>query len=615
MQGNAGTYIDEMWEAWRRDPQSVHVSWAAFFGGLAKGQSTSQAFSTPPTDGVAHPPPQLSEKEISDHLKVSKLVRAYRIRGHLKADLDPLRIVKPKEGISELDPAYYGFGEEDMEREFLLGEGVLPNFLTPQSKRMTLRRIIEVLSGLYCQKIGFEYMHIPDAKRCDWLRARIETPVIEELSREERQILYSRLSWASHLETFLMTKFPSDKRFGLEGGESLIPGMIDILYKVHGAGAKNVVLGMAHRGRINVLTNVVRKPFESIMAEFNGIRDKGETGSGDVKYHLGLQFTKKMADKGFLDISLLANPSHLEAVDPVVMGKSRGLQFLANDLERFDSTVPILIHGDASFSGQGVVYETLGLAGLPNYRVGGTIHLIVNNQIGFTTDPRFARSTPYCSDLAKSLDAPIFHVNGDDPEAVIRACRLAADWRITHKTDVVVDVVCYRRHGHNEIDQPSFTQPRMYKAIAAQKPVLHLYREALLAQGHITQEYVAEIDKKIFDHFETHYKLAKTYEPKAKEWVSSEWQGIKSAKELRDTYCPPRSTGVDEAALAEIGSKASTLPEGFTPHPGIKKIMETRLKTITTGKDIDMPTAEALAFGSLLTEGHHVRLSGQVSHG
>lgn len=620
LSGQSRWYIDEMHEAWRRDPRSVHASWAAYFSGLARGLAPSEAFSAVPGAPVALPPHLTEEKEIVDHLKVQQLVRAYRFRGHLAADLDPLRIVKPiSPGAStvapELSLEYYGFSKADLGRPFYLGEGVLPHFFRPGASQMTLGEIVDALGQVYCKRIGYEFMHIPERERCQWIRSRIEVPEPPKLEPTERLKLLDRLAWACLLERFLMTKYPADKRFGLEGGEALVPGMIDILYRLSDAGATNVVLGMAHRGRINVLTNVVRKPFESVLASFNGIHDAGAVGTGDVKYHLGLDFTKQMGGGTgrTLDISLLANPSHLEAVNPVVLGKSRALQFLHEPSgdNRKAAVVPILIHGDASFAGQGVVYESLGLAGLPNYTVGGTIHLIINNQIGFTTDPRFARSTPYCSDVAKTLDAPIFHVNGDDPEAVIHACRLAADWRIRYQTDVVVDVVCYRRHGHNEMDQPAFTQPRMYKAIAGITPVFDAYADRLLGEGLIDGAQLEALRRKVLDHFEAKYAESKSYKPTAKEWVSSRWQGFMTPKELRETCCAAHRTGVPVDALQAIGRAASSFPGDFTPHPGIRRIMEARRKAVEEGADIDMPTAEALAFGSLLAEGHHVRLSGQ----
>lgn len=604
LSGNSANYLEEIWKQWKANPNSVSADWQTYFSNLSQLSSFSASAGQPGNNYI------LSEQEILDHLKVQNLVRAYRYRGHRKSSLDPLGIVQtdPK-NVEELQPEYHGLTAADLDREFLLGPGVLPHFI-PAGRRMTLREIVDSLKQIYCGHIGWEYMHIPEKEPCDWIRSNIEVPQPSPLGKAEKLKLYDRLAWATLFERFVATKYPADKRFGLEGGESLIPGMIEILYKLSVAGVESVVLGMAHRGRLNVLTNVVRKPLESVLCEFSGIHDRDDVGTGDVKYHLGMQFLKPMSGLGKnLDISLIANPSHLEAVNPVVLGKTRALQTVLKDKGK---AAPILIHGDASFAGQGVVYESLGLAELPCYSVGGTIHLIINNQIGFTTDPRFARSTPYCSDVAKSLNAPIIHVNGDDPEAVVRACRLATDWRIKYRRDVVIDLVCYRRYGHNETDQPSFTQPRMYQAISKKKPVLELYKEQLLAEGTITQAEVDAIEAKIMKSFESSYKASKSYVPTAKEWVSSEWQGFKNLRELRDSYCKPYDTGITTGKLVELGTKSSSWPEGFTPHPGIKKIMETRIKTVKSGKDIDMPTAEAMGFGSLLNEGIHVRLSGQV---
>lgn len=604
--GNSANYLEDMWRQWKASPGSVTADWQAYFSRLDSGTLQPESVATG-SAGLVSP------QEILDHMKLQNLVRAYRYRGHLRSTLDPLGIVLPANGtLSELDPAYHGLSDADMDREFYLGPGVLPNFVRAE-ERMRLRDIIATLRQIYCGNIGFEYMHIPAKEPCDWIRAQIEVPEPFVLSKAEKLKLYERLAWASLFERFVMTKYPADKRFGLEGGETLVPGMIDMLYKLSAAGVEAVVLGMAHRGRLNVLTNVVRKPLESILCEFSGVHDKGGVGTGDVKYHLGLQWTKPMngIDRE-LEISLIANPSHLEAVDPVVTGKTRGLQFLKGDVDSHEKACPILIHGDASFSGQGVVYETLGLADLPNYSVGGTLHLIINNQIGFTTDPRFSRSTPYCSEVAKTLSAPIFHVNGDDPEAVIRCFRLATDWRLRYKKDVVVDLVCYRRHGHNEADQPAFTQPRMYQAISKQTPVLEMYRAKLEAEGTLKPGDAAAVESKIIASYEAAYKKSQSYTPTSREWVSSAWQGFKNLREVRDQVFLPQVTGVPADQLKALGEAASSWPKDFTPHAGIQRIMDARKKTISTGQDIDMPTAEALAFATLLTEGTHIRLSGQV---
>jgi 2-oxoglutarate dehydrogenase E1 component len=370
-------------------------------------------------------------------------------------------------------------------------------------------------------------------------------------------------------------------------------------------------MGMPHRGRLNVLSNVVRKPNESIFCEFSGTNEPNVAeGSGDVKYHLGMNYDRPTPSGKRVHLSLVANPSHLEAVNPVVEGKTRALQFYADDKDR-SKAMALLLHGDASFAGQGVVYETLGLSELPNYATGGTVHIVVNNQIGFTTDPRFSRSTPYCSDVAKTVGAPIIHVNGDDVEAVVYACELAADWRQTFKKDIVVDIVCYRRHGHNEIDQPSFTQPRMYQTIKKQIPVLDKYCAQLQAEGTLTEVEIEENKKRVWNLLEESYVKSKDYKSEPKDWVSSSWHGIKSPKQLAAEVVAARDTAVTIDTLKHIGTKVSGFPEGFSIHPLLKRIMNARFKTIDEKEGVDWATAEALAFGSLLLEKTHVRLSGQ----
>ncbi|KAH0252826.1 2-oxoglutarate dehydrogenase-like protein E1 component, partial [Aureobasidium melanogenum] len=357
----------------------------------------------------------------------------------------------------------YNFTEADMEQEFSLGPGILPRFATEGQNKMKLKDIIAACERLYCGSYGIEYIHIPDREQCDWLRARIEVPQPYKYSVDEKRRILDRLIWSSSFESFLATKYPNDKRFGLEGGESLIPGMKALIDRSVDYGVKDIVIGMPHRGRLNVLSNVVRKPNESIFSEFAGSAEPADEGSGDVKYHLGMNFERPTPSGKRVQLSLVANPSHLEAEDPVVLGKTRAILHYNGDEKEANSAMGVLLHGDAAFAGQGIVYETMGFYALPSYQTGGTIHIVVNNQIGFTTDPRFSRSTPYCSDIAKAIDAPVFHVNGDDVEAVNFVCQLAADWRAEFKKDVVIDIVCYRKQGHNETDQPSFTQPLMYK--------------------------------------------------------------------------------------------------------------------------------------------------------
>lgn len=370
-------------------------------------------------------------------------------------------------------------------------------------------------------------------------------------------------------------------------------------------------MGMPHRGRLNVLSNVVRKPNESIFCEFSGSLDPSDEGSGDVKYHLGMHYDRPTPSGKRVHLSLEANPSHLEAVDPVVLGKTRAIQYFAKDEAERKTAMGVLLHGDAAFAAQGVVYETMGMSDLPSYSTGGTIHIVVNNQIGFTTDPRFARSTPYCTDIAKAINAPIFHVNGDDVEAVNWVCQLAAEWRQAHKRDVVIDIVCYRKYGHNEIDQPSFTQPLMYKKIKEQKPVLEKYAAQLIAEGSFTKEAIEANKKRVWGMLEDAYGNSKDYQPTSREWLSSPWNSFRSPKQLAEEIVPHYPTGVSNETLKHVGKSLTSVPPDFTVHPNLRKILATKEKTLKEGTGIDWATAEALAFGTLLMEGKHVRLSGQ----
>jgi 2-oxoglutarate dehydrogenase E1 component len=420
-----------------------------------------------------------------------------------------------------------------------------------------------------------------------------------------------RLIWGTNFEAFLATKYPNDKRFGLEGGESLIPGMKALIDRSVDFGVKDIVIGMPHRGRLNVLSNVVRKPNESIFSEFAGTAEANEEGSGDVKYHLGMNFERPTPSGKRVQLSLVANPSHLEAEDPVVLGKTRAILHYNNDEKEASSAMGMLLHGDAAFAGQGIVYETMGFHQLPSYHTGGTIHIIVNNQIGFTTDPRFSRSTPYCSDIAKAIDAPVFHVNGDDVEALNFVCQLAADFRAEFKKDVVIDMVCYRKQGHNETDQPFFTQPLMYKKIAEQPQTLDIYTKKLLDEKTFTKEDIDEHKAWVWGMLDESFNRSKDYVPNSKEWLTSAWNGFKSPKELAEEVLPHLPTAIEESQLKHIAEKIGGAPEDFNVHKNLKRILAGRTKTVTDGKNIDMATAEALAFGSLCMEGHHVRVSGQ----
>lgn len=377
-------------------------------------------------------------------------------------------------------------------------------------------------------------------------------------------MILDRLMWSDGFENFIASKFPNEKRFGLEGCESLIPGMKALIDRSVDEGVKSIVLGMPHRGRLNVLANVIRKPIEAILNEFKGAQDDDDSGGGDVKYHLGANYVRPTPSGKKVSLSLVANPSHLECEDPVVLGKARAIQHFEGDEDNHVTAMGVLLHGDAAFAGQGVVYESMGMHSLPNYGTGGTIHIIVNNQIGFTTDPRFSRSTPYCSDIAKSIDAPIFHVNGDNVEAVNFVCQMAADWRAKFKKDVVVDIVCYRKYGHNETDQPSFTQPRMYKAIKEQTPVLSKYIDSLVKEGSFTEADIEEHKKWVWGMLEKAHDGSKDYKPSPKEWLSSSWDGFPTPKELAETILPARATGAEEATLKQIGKVVSTFPSTFT---------------------------------------------------
>ncbi|RMZ86265.1 hypothetical protein DV736_g6508, partial [Chaetothyriales sp. CBS 134916] len=623
LQSNTASYIDEMYLAWKHDPSSVHVSWQSYFKNLEDGQMpVSKAFQPPPglisqaDDYVSLAPSVEPASDVSNHLKVQLLVRAYQSRGHHKAKTDPLGIRGEAEAFGyskpkELQLDYYGFTEADLDQEFTLSSGILPRFATDNRKSMKLRDIIAACERTYCGSIGFEYIHIPDREQCDWIRNRVEIPTQYKYSVDDKRRILDRLIWSSSFESFLATKYPNDKRFGLEGCETLVPGMKALIDRSVDYGVKDIVIGMPHRGRLNILSNVVRKPNESIFSEFGGTTEATDEGSGDVKYHLGMNFERPTPSGKRVQLSLVANPSHLEAEDPVVLGKTRAIQHYNSDEKTHHTAMGVLLHGDAAFAAQGVVYETMGFTGLPAYSTGGTIHIVVNNQIGFTTDPRFARSTPYCTDIAKAIDAPVFHVNGDDVEAVNFVCQLAADWRADFKKDVVIDIVCYRKQGHNETDQPSFTQPLMYKRIDAITPQIDKYVNKLLEDGTFTKEDIEEHKKWVWDMLNTSYDRSKDYQPTGKEWLTSAWHDFKSPKELATEILPHPPTGVKEPVLKKIGQAVGSAPEGFHVHRNLKRILAGRQKSVEEGKNIDWATAEALAFGTLCLEGHHVRVSGQ----
>ncbi|CAK7229114.1 2-oxoglutarate dehydrogenase E1 component [Sporothrix bragantina] len=626
LSGNAANYIDEMYLQWKQDPKSVHVSWQVYFKNVENGDMPiSQAFTPPPSLVPSAALPGLAAgsgvglaegSDVTNHLKVQLLVRAYQARGHLKADIDPLGIRNESKGSGNVKPKeltleHYQFTEKDLDTEYTLGPGILPRFKRDGREKMTLREIVAACERIYCGSYGVEFIHIPDREKCDWLRERVEVPQPFKFSIDEKRRILDRLIWSSSFESFLATKYPNDKRFGLEGCETLVPGMKALIDRSVDYGVKDIIIGMPHRGRLNVLSNVVRKPNESIFSEFAGTAHAEDEGSGDVKYHLGMNFERPTPSGKRVQLSLVANPSHLEAEDPVVLGRTRAIQHYNNDESTHKSAMAVLLHGDAALAAQGVVYECLGFHSLPAFSTGGTIHLVANNQIGFTTDPRFARSTPYCTDIAKAIDAPVFHVNADDVEAVNFVCQLASDWRAEFKQDVIIDMVCYRKHGHNETDQPSFTQPLMYKRINSHRPQIDIYVDKLLKEGTFTKEDIEEHKQWVWGMLEESFSKSKDYQPTSKEWTTSAWNGFKSPKELATEILPHNPTGVDQKTLEHIGEVIGSAPEGFNLHRNLKRILSTRTKSVLEGKNIDWSTAEALAFGSLVTEGHHVRVSGQ----
>lgn len=643
LNGSSSVYVEEMYKAWQKDPKSVHKSWDTFFATASTGAEPGEAYQSPPPlvtlpvsyyPGLGKPPQlpasasalssalspvsdvtapsHVAPRDIEDHLSVQAIIRSYQVRGHLVSKLDPLGIpttsIQQTSDGSLSSPAVvlrnYKLDEKDMDREFKLPS---TTFIGGSQNVLSLREILKRLEKVYCQHIGVEYMFINSLEQCNWIRQKFETPGIMELSKEQKRLLLARVVRSTRLEEFLAKKWSSEKRFGLEGCEVLIPAMKTIIDRSSELGIESIVMGMPHRGRLNVLANVCRKPLEQILAQFSGLEPADE-GSGDVKYHLGMSHERlnRMTNKN-IKLAVVANPSHLEAVDPVVQGKTRAEQFYRGDTQG-KKVMSILLHGDAAFSGQGIVYETFHLSDLPDYSTHGTIHIVVNNQIGFTTDPRVARSSPYCTDVARVVNAPIFHVNSDDPEAVVHVCNVAAEWRAKFGKDCVIDLVCYRRNGHNEIDEPMFTQPLMYTKIRKQIPVLDQYAKRLLDETVVTEKEIEEEKEKYESILQEAYnnseKESKTYN---KDWLDSPWTGFFG--ERSPFKC--EATGVPEDIIKHIGVAFSSPPTGnFKIHPGIKRILKSRMEMIES-KTVDWALAEAIAFGSLLKEGIHVRLSGQ----
>ncbi|MEC6997364.1 MAG: 2-oxoglutarate dehydrogenase E1 component [Pseudomonadota bacterium] len=536
----------------------------------------------------------------ANSLRARLLIRAYRIAGHLKADLDPLKLTK-KKNIPDLDPKTYGLEEKDMNKEVFI-DGVFG------INRIKLNELIRILEKYYCGRIGTQFMHIQDKEQRDWIMDKIENVKPDEIFTEKgKKAILERLTAAEFFENFLDKKYTGTKRFGLEGGESLIPALEQILKYGGKNGIEEVVLGMPHRGRLNVLANFMGKPFSAIFSEFQGNASNPDDvqGSGDVKYHLGTS-----SDRNFENIkvhlSLTANPSHLEAVNPVVVGKVRAKQDQKNDVDR-KKVVGLLMHGDAAFSGQGLVPETLDLSGLKGYKTGGTIHFIVNNQIGFTTSPTYSRSGPYCSDVALMVEAPIFHVNGDDPEAVVYVARIATEFRQKFNKDVVIDMFCYRRQGHNESDEPAFTQPIMYEKIRTHPTIRQIYAKKLIKEKVMDDHEVEALWEEWSEKLEKDLEAGKNFKPNKADWLEGSWTGFESKGSIK----PNTITGLPLKTLKEYGVRLTEIPSGFSINKKVQRVLQRRLKAISEGRDIDWASAESLAFASLLYEGKNVRLSGQ----
>jgi len=641
--GNAA-YIDQLQARFEENPNSVDAEWRDFFGSLKDDRSAVDKLAKGPSwanpkwpvreggdlvaalDGNwAETEKKLGEKiagkaqaqgvELSasnvqqatrDSIHALMLIRAYRARGHFHANLDPLGL-EPEKNDEELDPKSYGFAEADMDRKIFLDNVLGLEFAT-------LREIVTILRRTYCQTVGVEFMHISNGAQKQWIQERMEGRDKEiTFTREGKRAILNKLVEAEGFEKFLDVKFTGTKRFGLDGGEALIPALEQIIKRGGNLGVKEIVLGMPHRGRLNVLTQVMGKPHRVLFHEFKGGSATPEDveGSGDVKYHLGASSDREF-DGNKVHLSLTANPSHLEIVDPVTLGKVRAKQDQHGATPEDRSMVlPMLIHGDAAFAGQGVVAECFGLSELKGYRTGGSIHFIVNNQIGFTTYPRYSRSSPYPSDVAKMIEALILHVNGDDPEAVTFAAKVAIEYRQQFAKPVVIDMFCYRRFGHNEGDEPSFTQPLMYKKIRAHASTLELYSQKLIAEGVVTEGEVEKMKADWRARLDAEFEAGTSYKPNKADWLDGRWSGMKPSSDAED---PRRGdTGVKLDDLRAIGKKITTVPEGFAIHRTVQRFLDARAKAIATGEGIDWATGEALAFCTLLKEGHRVRLSGQDS--
>ena len=644
LQGHNAEYIEQLYARYANDPNAVDEAWQSFFKELGDAGHEAQAEAAGPSWARGDWPPApndeltaaldgqwgdlgpdasaaagnkiaakaaekgvaVSEDQIKravlDSIRALMIIRAYRIRGHLVADLDPLGM-RDETPHPELDPKSYGFTDADMDRPIFI-DNVLG------LEMASMREIIAIVKRTYCGTFALQYMHISNPIEAGWLKERIEGYGKEiGFSKEGRKAILNKLVEAEGFEKFLHVKYMGTKRFGLDGGESLIPAMEQIIKRGGALGVRDIIVGMPHRGRLSVLANVMAKPYKAIFNEFQGGSFKPEDvdGSGDVKYHLGASSDREF-DGNTVHLSLTANPSHLEAVNPVVLGKARAKQDQYNDEER-TSVLPILLHGDAAFAGQGVVAECFGLSGLKGHKTGGTIHIVVNNQIGFTTAPHFSRSSPYPTDIALMVEAPIFHVNGDDPEAVVHAAKVATEFRQKFGKDVVIDIFCYRRFGHNEGDEPMFTNPIMYKRIKGHKTTLSLYTDRLVNDGLIPEGEIEDMKAGFQAYLNEEFEAGKVYKPNKADWLDGRWSHLDKEGESYQRG----QTAINKKTMDDIGKALTSTPEGFPLHKTVDRLLDAKGKMFKEGKGFDWATAEALAFGSLLTEGYPVRLSGQDS--
>ncbi|QMU58280.1 MAG: 2-oxoglutarate dehydrogenase E1 component [Boseongicola sp.] len=644
LQGHNAEYIEQLYARYANDPNAVDEAWQAFFQELGDAGVEAQAEAAGPSWARDDWPPQPSDeltaaldgqwgslgakeaagaagkikakaaeagaqvsedaikRAVLDSIRALMIIRAYRIRGHLVADLDPLGM-RDQTPHPELDPKSYGFTEADMDRPIFID-----NVLGLQMASM--REILAIVKRTYCGTFALQYMHISNPAEASWLKERIEGYGKEvTFTKEGRKAILRKMVEAEGFEKFLHVKYMGTKRFGLDGGESLIPAMEQIIKRGGALGVKDVIIGMPHRGRLSVLANVMQKPYKAIFNEFQGGSFKPEDvdGSGDVKYHLGASSDREF-DGNSVHLSLTANPSHLEAVNPVVLGKVRAKHDQKKDDTR-TTALSILLHGDAAFAGQGIIAECFGLSGLKGHKTGGTIHIVVNNQIGFTTAPHFSRSSPYPTDISLMVEAPIFHVNGDDPEAVTHAAKVATEFRQKFGKDVVLDIFCYRRFGHNEGDEPMFTNPIMYKKIKKQKTTLSLYTDRLVKDGLIPEGEIEDMKASFQALLNEEFEAGKVYKPNKADWLDGRWSHLDKGGENYQRG----KTAIAKKTFTEVGKALTSVPDGFPMHKTVDRLLETKRKMFSSGEGFDWATAEALAFGSLLTEGYPVRLAGQDS--